>query len=138
MYKNLGVVFQEYNFYKHLTLKENILLGDISKKYQEEELKKVSERADILSFVNDYKNGFDQVMGEQFKDGTRPSTGQQQKIAIARFFYRNAPLAIFDEPTSAIDAVAEYKIFNEIYKYFKKKTVIIVSHAFKLQAEGYR
>ena len=130
LYKNLGVVFQEYNFYKHLTLKENILLGDISKKYQEEELKKVSERADILSFVNDYKNGFDQVMGEQFKDGTRLSTGQQQKIAIARFFYRNAPLAIFDEPTSAIDAVAEYKIFNEIYKYFKKKTVIIVSHRF--------
>jgi ATP-binding cassette subfamily B protein len=130
LYKNLGVVFQEYNFYSTFTLKENIVLGDINKEFNEEELKKVAEQSDVTSFLHEYKNGFEQTMSEKFKDGIRPSTGQQQKITIARFFYRNAPLAIFDEPTSAIDAVAEYKIFNEIYKYFKNKTVIIVSHRF--------
>ena len=55
---------------------------------------------------------------------------QKQKIAIARFFYRNAPLAILDEPTAAIEAVSEYKIFNRIYGFFQNKTVIIVSHRF--------
>lgn len=130
LYRNLGVVFQEYNFYGSFTLKENIIMGDINKEFKEEELKKVADQADVTSFIGEYKYGFDQIMSEKYKDGTRPSTGQQQKITIARFFYRNAPLAIFDEPTSAIDAVAEYKIFNEIYEYFKNKTVIIVSHRF--------
>ena len=55
---------------------------------------------------------------------------QWQKIAIARFFYRDAPLVIFDEPTAAIDAVSEQNIFDKIYKSFKNKTVIIISHRF--------
>ncbi|HPP18613.1 MAG TPA: hypothetical protein PLT51_01370 [Candidatus Dojkabacteria bacterium] len=53
-----------------------------------------------------------------------------RKIAIARFFYRDAPFAIFDEPTSAIDADAEYRIFNRIYNFFDNKTVLIISHRF--------
>lgn len=130
LYDALGVLFQEYNFYGSLTLKENILLGDIKKEGTKEELDRVAKQSDIASLVEEYKNGYEQMMSEKYKGGTRPSTGQQQKITIARFFYRNAPLAIFDEPTSAIDAVAEYKIFNEIYEYFKNKTVIIVSHRF--------
>src|SRR3989344_9069722 len=52
------------------------------------------------------------------------------KNSHSRFFYRNAPLVIFDEPTAAIDAVSEKKIFNKIYKFFKGKTVIIISHRF--------
>jgi ATP-binding cassette subfamily B protein len=69
-------------------------------------------------------------LSEKYKDGIRPSTGQWQKIAIARLFYRRASLVIFDEPTAAIDAVSEAKIFDRIYKYFKNKTVIIISHRF--------
>ena len=62
--------------------------------------------------------------------GVKPSHGQKQKIAIARFFYRDTPLVIFDEPTSSIDADSEFRIFNRIYKFFNKKTVIIISHRF--------
>lgn len=69
-------------------------------------------------------------MSERFREGIRPSNGQKQKIAIARFFYRNAPVAIFDEPTSAIDAESEYRIFNRIYEFFANKTVLIISHRF--------
>ena len=69
-------------------------------------------------------------MGEKYKNGIRPSTGQWQKLAIARFFYRNAPLVIFDEPTASIDVVSEYNIFNKIYEFFENKTVIIISHRF--------
>jgi ATP-binding cassette subfamily B protein len=89
-----------------------------------------SKNADAHDFVQKYDKGYKTIMSERFKEGIRPSNGQRQKIAIARFFYRNAPVAIFDEPTSAIDAESEYRIFNRIYDFFKNKTVVIISHRF--------
>lgn len=128
-YKNSSVLFQDYNSYNHLSVEDNIKIGKLSKK-SEDSVIKAAKLAEVDSFVSDYKNKYKQILSEKYKGGIRPSTGQWQKIAIARFFYRNAPFIIFDEPTAAIDAVAESKIFNKIYKFFKKKTVIIISHRF--------
>ena len=129
-YKNLGVLFQEYNFYAHLSVKENIITGKPKEEVDEKKVIEAAKNADAHDFIMEYKNKYDQIMTEKIEGGIRPSTGQTQKIAIARFFYRNAPLAIFDEPTAAIDAVSEYKIFNRIYDFFENKTVIITSHRF--------
>ncbi len=129
-YKNLGVLFQDYNTYSALTLKENILLGNSEKELNKEQMELAAKKANVSSFMETYKNGFDQVLSEKFKGGIRPSTGQWQKIAIARFFYRNSPVLIFDEPTASIDAVSEAEIFGQIYAFFEKKTVIIISHRF--------
>jgi ATP-binding cassette, subfamily B, bacterial len=87
-------------------------------------------KADALSFVKNYPKKLDQILSERFKGGIRPSGGQWQKIAIARFFYRNAPILILDEPTASIDAVSEASIFDNIYRFMKGKTVIIISHRF--------
>lgn len=129
-YKKIGILFQEFNFYRHLTVQENIYLGRPSDPIDENKIVDAAISADADEFIMEYEKGYDELMSEVFKGGTTPSGGQKQKIAIARFFYRNAPLAIFDEPTSAIDAVSEYKIFNRIYGFFENKTVIIVSHRF--------
>ena len=129
-YKNVSALFQEYNTYSNLTLEENITIGKQKKKHSKDEIRKAAEYADVSDFVSDYKDGYKQILSERYKGGTRPSTGQWQKIAIARFFYRNSPLVIFDEPTAAIDAKSEAKIFNKIYSFFKNKTVIIISHRF--------
>lgn len=129
-YKNLGVLFQDYNTYSPLTLKENIHLGNSHEKLDEERMIEAANKANVNSFLSNFKNGYDQVLSEKFKGGTRPSTGQWQKIAIARFFYRKSPVVIFDEPTAAIDAVSESEIFGQIYDFFKGKTVIIISHRF--------
>ena len=129
-YKNLSVLFQDYNTYSVLTLKENIFLGESDEELNMEKIKMAAEKANVGSFISSYKNGYDQVLSEKFKGGTRPSTGQWQKIAIARFFYRNSPVVIFDEPTASIDAVSESEIFGQIYGFFKNKTVIIISHRF--------
>lgn len=129
-YKNLGVLFQDYNTYSSLTLRENILLGDAQREQNQANMELAANRANVDSFISSYKNGYDQVLSEKFKGGTRPSTGQWQKIAIARFFYRNSPVVIFDEPTASIDAVSEAEIFGQIYEFFKDKTVIIISHRF--------
>lgn len=129
-YKNIGVLFQEFNFYTHLTVKDNIVLGKPRNKADERKMIEAAKNADAHEFIMGYKNKYNQIMTEKIEGGIRPSTGQAQKIAIARFFYRNAPLAIFDEPTAAIDAVSEYKIFNRIYNFFNNKTVVIISHRF--------
>jgi len=129
-YKNLGVLFQDFNFYDELDAKENIYIGKSVKSIDMEKVKEASESADAHSFIEKYPEKYKTIMSERFKGGIQPSKGQKQKIAIARFFYRDAPLAIFDEPTSAIDAESEYKIFNKIYKFFDNKTVIIISHRF--------
>ncbi|MEK7526410.1 MAG: ABC transporter ATP-binding protein [Patescibacteria group bacterium] len=129
-YSKLGVLFQDYNTYSHLTLKENIEIGRGTYSGSMEEIKQSLGRAGALDFVLDYPAQFDQVLSEKYKNGIRPSTGQWQKIAIARFFYRDAPVLILDEPTASIDAVAEAQIFDNIYKFIKNKTVIIISHRF--------
>lgn len=130
LHANMGVLFQDFNMYPYLTAKDNIVIGDPDTKPDETRMLKAAEQADALAFINDFPKKFDQVLSERFERGIRPSTGQWQKIAIARFFYRNSPLVIFDEPTASIDAVSEYKIFNSIYDFFKNKTVVIVSHRF--------
>lgn len=129
-YKNVGVLFQDFNFYGNLTVEENIYIGKSVKQLDKERVVESAKNADAHDFIQKYKKGYQTIMSERFKDGIKPSKGQQQKIAIARFFYRDAPFAIFDEPTSAIDADAEYRIFNRIYNFFDNKTVLIISHRF--------
>lgn len=129
-YKNIGVLFQDFNFYGSLTAEENIYIGKSIKDIDKKRIKMAAKNADAHDFIMKYEKGYQTVMNERFKGGIKPSNGQMQKIAIARFFYRDAPLAIFDEPTSAIDADAEFRIFNRIYKFFNNKTVIIISHRF--------
>lgn len=129
-YKNLGVLFQDFNVYSHLTVKENIHLGKSGEKLDINRMIKAAQSANADEFIKKYPKEYDQILSEKYAGGIRPSTGQWQKIAIARFFYRNSPVVVFDEPTASIDAISEAKIFREIYDFFKDKTVIIISHRF--------
>jgi len=130
LYKKFGVLFQDFNSYGNLTVSENIQMGKVSRKLDENLIKKALIKADAFGFIDKYPKKLDQVLSERYKGGIRPSGGQWQKIAIARFFYRNAPILILDEPTASIDAVSEAEIFNNIYKFMNGKTVIIISHRF--------
>lgn len=129
-FDSIGVLYQDYNTYGDLSAFENIALGRINDELDYEEIQEAARKADAYDFIMDYTDNFSQILSEHYEGGTRPSTGQWQKIAIARFFYRNAPILILDEPTASIDAVAEANIFNRIYQFIKNKTVIIISHRF--------
>lgn len=140
-YKQIGILFQDFNIYPDLSVVENIVLGNVTQNTKagedmnlymlhKERIDKAVEMADAKSFIEKYPNKFNQVLSESYKGGIRPSGGQWQKIALARVFFRNAPVLILDEPTSSIDAEAEAKIFDRIYEFTTDKTVIIVSHRF--------
>lgn len=127
-YRFLGTLFQEFVRY-HFTVRENIFLGAPDKR-DEEAMMEAARKSGAAEFIERLPLKYDQVLGKEFEDGEEISGGQWQKLAIARAFYEEPPVLILDEPTSAIDAEAEYEIFNNLEKQYKNKTLILVSHRF--------
>jgi ATP-binding cassette subfamily B protein len=74
------------------------------------------------------KHGYDTVLGNWFDDGVELSTGEWQKVALARAFMRDAQIIILDEPTSALDARAEEEVFQRFKELAEGRTAIIISH----------
>ncbi|MFN3382386.1 MAG: ATP-binding cassette domain-containing protein, partial [Runella zeae] len=75
-------------------------------------------------------NGFQQVLGRDFNGGTELSGGEWQKIALARAYMRDSELLILDEPTAALDARAEYEVFQRFAELTKGKMALLISHRF--------
>lgn len=128
-YNQIATLFQSFNEYP-LSVKENIEIGRTSSKPSAKVLKEAADFGGVSELIEKYKHGWDTVLDSSFKKGVEPSGGQWQRIALARAFYRQANILILDEPTSAIDAKAEYDIFNKIFDHYKNKTTLIVSHRF--------
>ena len=128
-YDHIATLFQDFNHYP-FPIKENIEIGRPDKPKDAAMLKKAASFGSVDSMVSEYKHGWDTVLDSSFKKGIEPSGGQWQRVALARSFYRNASVLILDEPTSAIDAKAEYDIFNNIFEHYRDRTALIVSHRF--------
>lgn len=127
-YKIIGALFQDYQIYNFLTIDQNVTIG--SKGGNIKGIKEALKAAQAWDFVQKTDLKGKHKLSKRFENGIQLSTGEEQKLALARMFYRDAPILILDEPTASIDAVAEYKIFNRIYRFMKNKTVIIISHRF--------
>lgn len=128
-YTQLATLFQDFNQYP-LPVDENIQIGRSSQKPSKSLLEKAASFGGVNDLIKNYPHGWSTVLDASFKKGIEPSGGQWQRVALARAFYRQANVIILDEPTSAIDANAEYNIFNSIFEQYQNKTAIIVSHRF--------
>jgi ATP-binding cassette subfamily B protein len=131
-YKLLGALFQDYARYEFTDLADNIWYGDITKKAERGGLLAAIEKAKLGPLLKKLPHGFSQILSKRFdeKNGTDLSGGQWQRVALARGFWRGSNILILDEPTSSVDAKAEYEIFGEIAKAQSDKTTIIISHRF--------
>jgi len=128
----LGVLQQDFTQFSFANAKDNVLLGDVSHPYSDERFNQALERAEARTFLEKLPKGIDTYVNQwmEHDDGTSGvdlSGGQWQRLALARNFYRDSPIIILDEPTSAIDALAESRIFERLLK-DKKKTIITISH----------
>lgn len=128
-YEQVGALFQDFIKYQ-FTFKENVYFGNLAAKDNMELLKSAIEKSGAESYLKDLPKELDQIVGKMFDEGVDLSGGQWQKLALARAFFRDAPVLILDEPTAAIDAKAEYEIFEKVQNLQKDKTVIIISHRF--------
>jgi len=128
----LGVLQQDFTQFSFANAKDNVLLGDVSHPYSDGRFNQALERAEARTFLEKLPKGIDTYVNQwmEHDDGTSGvdlSGGQWQRLALARNFYRDSPIIILDEPTSAIDALAESRIFERLLK-DKKKTIITISH----------
>ncbi len=128
-HEQIGALFQDFIKYQ-FTFKENVVFGNINNQEDKELLKQAIEKSGAKNYLDKLPKKYHQVLGKMFEEGVDLSGGQWQKLALARAFYRNSPILILDEPTSAIDAKAEYEIFERVQKLEEDKTVIIISHRF--------
>jgi ATP-binding cassette subfamily B protein len=81
-------------------------------------------------FIRDLPEGYDTMLGREFWGGYDLSIGQWQRIALARAFFRDAPFVILDEPTAALDARAESRLFERIRILLAGRSVLLISHRF--------
>lgn len=127
-YATLGTLFQDYVKY-YFTVKENIAFGE-AESANVEAVASAAQKSGAYDYIQKMPSGFDQQLGRFFENGEELSGGQWQKLAIARAFYKKPPVLILDEPTSAIDAEAEFEIFNNLEAQYQDKSLILVSHRF--------
>jgi ABC-type multidrug transport system fused ATPase/permease subunit len=127
-HRHLGTLFQEFMRY-HFTVKENIALGEEDSS-TDSRVEDAARKSGAASFIETFPDKYAQQLGKEFEGGQELSGGQWQKMAIARAFHAAPPVLILDEPTSAIDAEAEYEIFNNLESQYTDKTLILVSHRF--------
>lgn len=125
--QRMAAVFQDYRIFA-CSVGENVAGG----RYDAQNAGKVLEALENSSFTGKLRSlplGVETQLTREFENsGTQLSGGEQQKLAIARAFYKNADLIILDEPSSALDPDAEYELNQAVYEYAGNRTVIFISH----------
>lgn len=131
-HKQLAVLRQDYLSFGFASAKNNVYFGDVSKPFDQKRFDNALDAAESREFLEKLPNGVDNYVytwmeDEKGQQGVDLSGGQWQRLALARNLYRDSPVIILDEPTSAIDALAEARIFKHLFSQ-KDKTVITISH----------
>ena len=124
--KLFSVIFQDFKLFS-FSVAENIACSEQNINYGkiEEELKKVG----LLEKFNGLEHQLDTNLFKDFDEsGIEPSGGEQQKLAIARAIHRDAPIIILDEPTAALDPIAEMEVYTHFNDLIGKKTALYISH----------
>lgn len=125
----IGVIFQDFVKYQ-FTAGENIAVGRIEKREDTERVEGAAKRSLADEVIKRLPGGYDQRLGRRFDKGVELSGGQWQKIALGRAYMRDAQLIILDEPTAALDARAEYEVFQRFAELTDGKSAVLISHRF--------
>ena len=127
--REIAIIFQDYAHY-HLSAEENIWLGNAALPPDRERVAAAARRSGADEVIRGLPRGYDTILGKSFADGEELSIGEWQKVALARAFMRDAQILVLDEPTSSMDAKAEYEVFQSFRKLVAGRTAILISHRF--------
>ncbi len=132
-HRHIALLVQDFVSYYFATINENITLGDVTRKPDKQRIEQAMKNARFNDVITGLVHGGDTYINRWMAEDNDEATaadlsgGQYQRLALARNFYRDSPIIILDEPTSAIDALAESRIFNHLFTQ-KDKTLIMISH----------
>jgi ATP-binding cassette subfamily B protein len=127
--QEIAIIFQDYAHY-HLTARENIWFGNTVLPPDHERVIAAARRSGADDVISALPHGYDTILGKRFGDGEELSVGEWQKVALARAFMRDAQIIVLDEPTSSMDAKAEYEVFQRFRQLVSGRTAILISHRF--------
>ena len=125
--QKISVIFQDYSEY-FLSAKENIQISNMHQPLDMERIKQSARNTGADRVIEALPLGYENMLGLRFIRGNQLSGGQWQKVALARAFYKEADIIVLDEPTSAIDPLAEYEIFERLKDFAKDKILVLITH----------
>lgn len=128
-WEQIAPIFQDFARYP-LTAKENIAVGRIARIDDEDGVHHAAHQAGVLSLLQGLPKGLDTLLMKELTGGTDLSGGEWQKVALARAFFRDAPLIVLDEPTASLDAQAEHEVFTSVRSLAQGRAVLLISHRF--------
>lgn len=125
--RKIGTVFQDFKIFA-ATVKENVLL-DFAETGSDEAVRTAIEKSGFSERLGTLSGGLSTNLTTEFEDdGVNLSGGEGQKLAVARVFYKDANLIILDEPSSALDPIAEYHLNHSMLSAAEHKSVVFISH----------
>jgi ATP-binding cassette, subfamily B, bacterial len=127
--REIGIIFQDFVRYD-MPARANIGVGRLEYVHDDQKLRHASEKSRAGEILRRLPRGFDQMLGRRFEGGVDLSGGEWQKIALARAWLRDAQVLILDEPTAALDAVAEYEVFRRFSELSEGRMAVLISHRF--------
>jgi ATP-binding cassette, subfamily B, bacterial len=127
--ERVAIIFQDFVRYA-LSAEENIAIARPDDEIDHAAIREAAKIADADAFLSALPAGYQTPLSRRFAGGHELSGGQWQKVAIARAFYRRAPLVVIDEPTASLDARAEYELFSSLHEVLRGRTALIISHRF--------
>lgn len=127
--RNIGIIFQDFLRYQ-MTFSQNIAAGNIDERNNQELITRSATQSMADELAQKLPGGYGQMLGKKFAEGVELSGGEWQKVAIARAYMREAQLMILDEPTAALDARAEFQVFERFTELTKGKMAVLISHRF--------
>lgn len=127
--QQIGVIFQDFMRY-HLSASENIGFGQVEALEDQPRIEGAAHKSGADSVIDGLPEGYETMLGRWFRSGRELSGGEWQKVALARAFMRDCQLLVLDEPTAALDAENELRIFQQFRELIADKTAILISHRF--------
>jgi ATP-binding cassette, subfamily B, bacterial len=127
--REIGVIFQDFMRYE-MTARENIAVGQIDCLSEIQRIRAAAEKSLADGVIQRLQRKYDQMLGRRFEGGVDLSGGEWQKLALARAYLREAQVLILDEPTAALDARAEYEVFERFNELTQSKMALFISHRF--------
>jgi ATP-binding cassette subfamily B protein len=122
-----GSVFQDFKLFS-LSVKENVVLR-LPRDGDDERVTEALKESGVWQKIETLEHGIDSTMTREFDDeGVNLSIGEQQKVSLARIFAEKTPFVVLDEPSSALDPIAEHKMFENMIKATEGRSVIFISH----------
>jgi ATP-binding cassette subfamily B protein len=125
----IAPVFQDFAQYR-LSIRRAIGLGDPRRLDDDVAIRRAADQVGVGELIDSLPGGLDARLGKMFSGGTDISTGQQQRLAIARALFRDSPVLVLDEPSASLDPRAEAELFDLLHSICEDRIVMFVSHRF--------